>query len=173
MKRRWQLVGGGIAVGVGLGLLLTSLPAPRLAPALAPETHERISDFQLEDLTGATVRRRDYLGQTLVLNFWATWCGPCRAELPILEAFHRSQPDGVTVLGINFAEPHPTVAAFWDDLGLTFPTLLDPAGRVEDLLAVRAFPTTLFIDGEGLLRFRHVGPLSEDQLHAYLAKIQP
>jgi hypothetical protein len=65
------------------------------------------------------------------------------------------------------------VAAFWDDLGLTFPTLLDPAGRVEDLLAVRAFPTTLFIDGDGLLRFRHVGPLSEDQLHAYLAKIQP
>jgi peroxiredoxin len=141
-------------------------------PAPAPVTGAPAPDFTLEDLDGNPVRLADLEGQVVLVNFWATWCGPCRLEMPALQArYDALKAQGFTVLAVNMDEPREDAALFAQDLGLSFPVLLDPGASVNDLYRVRGYPTTYIVDREGLISRQHVGILSEGQLDDYLSQV--
>jgi len=126
---------------------------------------EAAPDFSLQALDGRTVRLSDYRGQVVLLNIWATWCPPCRDEMPDLEAYYRQhQEDGFVVLAVNSQEGAETVATFLEDYDFTFPVLLDPDGVVVRDYGALGLPTSFFIDREGMLRGVWVGKLSPARL---------
>ena len=172
----------GILIGAGLGLavlfgfdagdvILSRLGVGADTPFLVPERRERAADFELDSLGGGTVRLAELRGRPVIINFWATWCGPCRLEMPVFQNYSKRHAEDLVVLGVNFDEPETEVQAFVEELGLTFPILLDPGGKVVELYQVRGFPTTLFVDADGHVRFQHIGPLDEGQLAGYLEKV--
>ena len=178
------IMGLGLLLGLLAGLLvfigLPSWPFGSAAtpqgtpatPAPAPVVGAPAPDFTLEDLDGNQVRLADLAGQVVLVNFWATWCGPCRLEMPALQARYDALKDqGFTVLAVNLDEPREDAALFAQDLGLTFPVLLDPGASINDLYRVRGYPTTFIVDREGLISRQHVGILSEGQLDDYLAQV--
>lgn len=137
--------------------------------AAAPVVGAPAPDFELATLDGESVRLSDLRGQVVALNFWATWCVPCRAEMPLLDAALEKYADaGLVILGIDADEPASLVADFRDEFGLTFPLLLDPGAEVQQLYRVRGYPTTFFVDREGIIRAQQVGIMSESQLERYL-----
>lgn len=183
LRSNLLLIGGGILVGLGLGLLLMAafgvggdfLTRLRLQqesrPWLAEESNARAGYFELEDLNGETVHLTDLRGKVVVINFWATWCGPCRIEMPVLEEYHHRYEPEMTVLGINVQESREAVEAYVSELGLTFPILLDEEGKVSSLYRVRGYPSTYILDGEGIIRYQHIGQISEAQLQTYLENL--
>jgi peroxiredoxin len=134
----------------------------------------RARDFTLETLDGTRVSLKDYRGQVVLINFWATWCPPCRAEIPALETAYRArQDDGFVVLGISVEESRDTVWPFVGEFAMTYPVLLDEAGRVFQIYRVLGLPMSVVLDREGVIQARHVGFLSAEQLDRYLAEVLP
>lgn len=115
--------------------------------------------------TGDVVRLSDYRGQLVMVNFWATWCSPCRKEMPAMERFAKEAEGRVQVLAVaaDGTEPPERLAAFADDLALSFPVLFDGGAAG---IQYRAFglPTTLFIDGSGVVQIRVSGPMTYEQM---------
>lgn len=173
----------GLTIGAGLGLVFFfwtgssfgSEPMDVLLPGreipVVFGVGSPAPDFELENLAGERMRLSDFQGKPVIVNFWATWCAPCRLEMPaIQERFDREQPD-LAVLAVNFDEPAADVRSFVDELGLTFPVLLDPGAEVQRLYRIRGYPTTYFVDRNGLLSVQHIGFMTETQLDQYLATI--
>ena len=122
--------------------------------------------FELESVEGERVSLEAERGKVVLLNFWATWCGPCRLEMPaIQDRFENTELD---VLAINFDETEGQIQSFVDELGLTFRVLKDPGGDIQQLYQVRGYPTTFILDEEGVVRVQHIGFLDESQLDGYL-----
>lgn len=145
----------------------TVTPAPDnedQAPAEAP-------DFQLVNLEGETVALSDHRGSVVLVNFWATWCPPCRAEMPLLQEFAERYDQQMVVLAVNSGEDEPVVRNFVETTGLDLVFLLDPTNSVATLYRVRGFPTSLFIDENGILQATHIGELDETLLMSYLQKV--
>ncbi len=164
----------GLALGLGM-ILLGAVAWRFLRRAAAPAdaasgavVGRPAPDFALRTLAGDEVRLSDLQGRVVVLNLWATWCEPCKVEMPLLQALAVRHPDDLVVLGVNYGEEPATVAAFVDEYGLTFPILLDPQHQVVRLYAVRGLPTTVFIDAQGVVRGVHLGALDEAALRKYL-----
>jgi peroxiredoxin len=148
-----------------VALPLEDLPIAPQPGALAP-------DFSLTTLDAQASSLGDLRGQTVLINFWATWCPPCRAELPALQAAYERYGDRVAFLGVDVKESSDAVASFIPQFGLTFPILLDSDGAVSDrLYQVRGIPTTLFLSPDGTVSARHVGPLTEADIERYLAPL--
>jgi len=115
-------------------------------------------DFTLQSLDGKNVRLSDFRGQVVLLNFWASWCGPCRQEMPILDEIHnRYKSLGFTVLGVNLDAKSKKAIGYLKDTPVTFPVLLDPKGDVSSEYGVQAMPSTVIIDKDGKVRFLHQG----------------
>lgn len=138
---------------------------PRLGPVSGPD-QTPLPDAELEAFDeGEPVRVRDLIGEPLLINFWATWCAPCVAEMPDLQQVAEETTGRVRFLGVNYREPDRDAARrFVDELGITYQLAADPAG--EFLTAVRGFgmPTTLFVDPTGTIVYRHTGALSIEAL---------
>ena len=120
----------------------------------------RAPDFALKDLNGRDVRLSDFRGKTVMINFWAVWCGPCKDELPFIQAvFKERAGNGVMVLAIAVKnnERLDTVEQYIKQTGYTFPVLFDVQGQVNSLYNVGTLPTTFFIDTEGIIRKTQVG----------------
>jgi thiol-disulfide isomerase/thioredoxin len=108
------------------------------------------SEFELVDLVGRPFRLRDLRGRVVLLNFWATWCAPCREEMPALERLARELgPRGLTIVGVNVKESKHAVEAFAREHELSFPLLLDGDGRVSARYQVFALPVTFLVDRRG------------------------
>lgn len=175
------LVGVGLLAGFVMAALTLANPSPMLdssgsgMPTSVPDRvaeGEPAPDFTAETAAGDRVALSDYAGQPVLLNFWATWCAPCRVEMPALQAAsERYADEGVVVLAVNASERRDQVEGFMDELGLTFPAVLDPEGEIVDLYEVRVFPTTIWIDGQGVVRAEHFGALDDELIDDYLAEI--
>lgn len=126
-------------------------------------------EFTLQSLQGDQVSLSELRGQVVLINFWATWCGPCRLELPAVQA--RYNQGGFAVLAVDFNESAEQVQTFADELGLDLPILLDPGGKVQELYRVRGYPTTFIVDREGIIRVLHLGEMSAEILGGYLTEL--
>lgn len=121
-------------------------------------------DFELVSLQGESVKLSDFRGKRVILNFWATWCPPCRAEMPDMQKYYEfsGEADNTVILGVNVTktESNPDrVHEFADKHGITFPILLDESSEVTNTYEVVAYPTSFFID-EGVIRYKKVGPMN-------------
>ena len=125
-------------------------------------------DFLLQTTANEELRLSDLRGQPLVVNFWATWCGPCRAEMPALVRLEAEHAGVARVIGVNQGESAEIITAFADELNIVYPLLLDPGNAVNRQYGVRGLPTTLFIDRDGVIRDQIVGAASEAVLAARL-----
>lgn len=163
------LLGVGAIVAMALSgmISLGGSSASGGAPLARYEEDSLANDFELENLQGEQVRLSDLRGNVVVLNYWATWCIPCVEEMPMFEAYSEQYP-GFTMIGINQAEGPAKVAPFVENMGLTYPILLDLNSKVSQAYKVYMLPTTFFIDEEGMIRFRHIGIMSQDQFQYYL-----
>lgn len=141
--------------------------------ALQVEVGEPVPDFRLDTPEGGTLQLSDFRGQAVVLNFWATWCGPCRAEMPELQAIHDAHAEigNLVVIGIDEMESADSVIAFAEELDLSFPMALDRDGEVAEVYGLIGLPGTFFIDADGILRARVLGLLHGELLSDGLASI--
>lgn len=124
--------------------------------AVAADVSGPAPDFTLKSRGGENVRLSEQRGQVVMINFWASWCGPCRQEMPHLEALSKEFADyGFTLLGINVDEKREQADKLLAQIPVTFPILFDPASDVSRLYKVDAMPTTILIDRDGNLRHLH------------------
>ena len=132
-------------------------------------------DFTLNDVDGNTIHLNELAGRPVIINFWATWCAPCRIEMPELEAaFQARQADGLVMLALTQHESTADVADFFNELGLTFTAVLDDEGTVSELYGVaNILPTTFFINAQGEVTAIHRGPMVQSQIDGYLADTIP
>lgn len=132
-------------------------------------------DFALEALDGSRVRLSDLRGHPVLINFWATWCGPCRAEMPDIESVYEVQRgSGLVVVAINVQEGHDRVADWVKQFGLEFPVVLDISGAVtREYHASNALPTSFFVDSGGRISAVHVGQMSRQDIAVGLAPLSP
>jgi peroxiredoxin len=118
----------------------------------------KILDFELEDLEGAKRKLSDYKGKVVFLNFWATWCPPCRAEMPSMQALYdRFKDQGLEILAVDLREGPDLVRTFMKEHELDFPVLLDRSGQVGGTYGVRSIPTTYLIDRDGTILAGRIG----------------
>ena len=129
-------------------------------------------DFALKSSTGENLRLSEFRGDVVRVNFWATWCGPCRQEMPLLdELYNRYQRVGFNLLGVNIDDDSRRAMAMVEELGVNFPVLFDASKKVSELYEVEAMPVTVIIDRQGTVRYVHHGykPGYEDK---YLDQIR-
>lgn len=187
-------IGGAVLLGLAVALLifgsgrgseqpsiLQQIPASegeRTVAQIAPGESSLLAvgdtahNFHLQNLDGEVVSLEDFRGRPVIVNFWATWCAPCRLEMPALQAAQEKYADeGLVVLALNDQESAADVAAFADELELSLTTLLDPDGIISGLYQVINFPTTYFIDADGVITAVHRGLLTPEQIDVYLKEI--
>ncbi|MDF2789440.1 MAG: alkyl hydroperoxide reductase [Neobacillus sp.] len=128
-------------------------------------------DFELKTLAGDTVKLSDFKGKKVMLNFWATWCPPCKAEMPAMEEFHKEAGDDVVILAVNI-DPHLDVKAFVDENGITFPIPLDAEDKVNETYQVLSIPTTYFIDTKGNIGNKYIGAMNLDAMKQYTKELK-
>ncbi|MGE7665920.1 peroxiredoxin family protein [Ureibacillus composti] len=132
-------------------------------------------DFQLKTLDGKTVRLSDLKGKKVLLNFWATWCPPCREEMPELQKYYEelAEKNNVVFLGVNITDQEfgiKTVREFVDYYGLTFPIILDETGDVSMDYEILSIPTTFIINEQGMIVQEINGPVNMEMLHQLLGE---
>ena len=115
-------------------------------------------DFALKSSTGENLRLSEFRGDVVMINFWATWCGPCRQEMPLLdELYTRYERVGFNLLGVNIDDDSSRAMDMIDELGVNFPVLFDARKEVSKLYEVEAMPVTVIVDREGTVRYVHHG----------------
>ena len=139
-----------------LGLALSAIAATGLAASGL--TGQTAPDFALKSSTGENLRLSEYRGDVVMINFWATWCGPCRQEMPLLdELYTRYQRVGFNLLGVNIDDDSGRAMTMIRELGVTFPVLFDERKEVSKMYDVGAMPVTVIIDRAGQVRYVHHG----------------
>ena len=152
-----QKVAPRLVAAVLISAVIVGCSAPQESPSetSAPVT---VADFTPDTLN-------EYLGEVVILNFWATWCMPCVVEMPALEAIYQEyDDDGVVVLGVNVTDSSPDILAFVGEHRLTFPVFQDPGQQAMRANNIRVLPTTFFIDRQGQIQQRKLGSMSESFL---------
>lgn len=140
---------------VAAALLAASFTAP---PADAVSVQQQAPDFTLPTLTRGNLRLEEYRGQVVLINFWASWCGPCRQEMPVLDALHQRYEDaGFAVLGINVEGEVAPAQKIVDKTNVTFPVLIDEGQEVSETYSLEAMPSTVVVDRDGNIRYIHRG----------------
>jgi peroxiredoxin len=171
------VLGAGCLIG-GLALLwLGGLPRMGdyvgyaiAAGRVAPEPGAIAPPFALETLDGGQVALDDLRGSPVVVNFWATWCGPCRVEMPDLQRLHEALgPHGLRVIGVNLDEPPETVTPWLDTLSITYTIALDRDGAVASTYRLRGQPQTVIVSPDGIVAHILYGAASYEALHSAVA----
>ena len=163
------IVGGVIVIGAALALAFAATPNVTVGPA---KIGKAIANFSLPDLNGATHAIADYKGRPVLINGWATWCPPCKAEMPALHAFYLKHKDeGFELLAVNSGESRSVVQDFISQTGFTFPVLLDPNKDVLDGLGVNGLPTSIFVGRDGTVKTIHLGGMTADAIERELTPL--
>lgn len=147
-------------LGSGFGKDPHAIPTVITAQPAAP--------FRLVDLDGKPVALADYAGKAVVLNFWSTWCLPCKVEHPLLQQAARLYGDRVVFLGVLYSDTPDKARAYVARAGAAYPTLVDPNGRTAIDYGVTGVPETFFISPDGVVQHKHAGPLDERTLFTLL-----
>jgi len=137
------------------------------AIALTTTTDQHDLDFKVESLDGNTITLSHFRGKTIAVNFWATWCAPCRQEMPALASYYQEHRDkDFVLLSINTGETADAATNFVEQYGFSFPIGLDPNGSLRERLGINGLPVTLIINPSGKITYRHTGMITIDVLHA-------
>ena len=148
---------------------LFSFLIPFLFPLVLRAGVAPAPDFTLKSLDGSNVKLSEYRGQVVMINFWASWCAPCRQEMPLLEDLYRRYSKlGFVILGVNVEQDQAQARALLQKIPVSFPILFDTGNRVSELYQVVAMPSTVILDRDGNIRFTHKGykPGYEDSYQA-------
>ncbi len=174
-KNHYILIAIIAIIVVSIGLI--ELRKPRQSPISSSDKNVGISigktapDFELLDLSGKSVKLNDFRGKNIILNFWASWCPPCREEMPEFQRIYSENQDKIVVVGVNLQESKENAEAFVKKLGITFPILLDPDAQVKDMYNVFTQPVTYFIDSNGKIVDKKFGPLTTEEIDEKIAKM--
>jgi thiol-disulfide isomerase/thioredoxin len=141
------------------------------APGAAVELSGPMPVLDGETVDGGTVGPADYRGEVVVVNFWASWCGPCRQEQPGLERLSREYEGRVAFLGVNFRDDLAAARAYIREFDVTYPSVVDDSGTVAHRFQVPYLPATIIADAEGELRWRLLGAQPEERLRQYLDEL--
>jgi peroxiredoxin len=141
-----------LVLAAALGMLAaTALASSALTGKEAP-------DFALKSASGSNMRLSEYRGDVVMINFWATWCGPCRQEMPLLDdLYSRYERVGFKLLGVNIDDDSRRAMEMIEELGVKFPVLFDESKDVSRLYQVEAMPVTVLVDRSGVVRHVHLG----------------
>ncbi|WP_226665383.1 redoxin domain-containing protein [Metabacillus litoralis] len=131
-------------------------------------------NFELTTLAGDKMNLTDLKGKKVLVNFWATWCPPCRSEMPDMQKIYDEYNGEVIIAAVNLTSSESsvdTVENFVNDLNLTFPIFLDEKGKVNNEYEVLSYPTSYFIDEDGIIKTKFVGALSYDQMKKFISDL--
>jgi len=158
-----------LAILLALGLAATSCPAE----AAAPEVGKLAPNFELNTPDGQSVALSQLKGTPVLVNFWATWCGPCTYEMPFLQQVYEDWPEEeLVLLAINIQEGSSNVSQFMQSQGFSFPVLLDSRAAVAQQYSVMGIPSTFFIDSDGIIQEIKVGAFrNKAQIEAILSQL--
>lgn len=133
------------------------------------ELYRTAPNFTLAKMGGGDLQLRDFRGKVVLLNFWATWCEPCKEEMPLMQAVYETYRDqGFEIIAVNLAEEEGRVRRFIEEIGATFPVVYDITGGVHDMYLIRNMPTSYFIDRNGVVQAQITAPLTEEQILAVI-----
>ena len=178
-QSRFRRVGFGLLVMLLAGILVIqgctsssqSIASDGQEATAAVNVGERAPDFTLVDLDGNPVSLSDFRGKTVFVNFWATWCPPCRAEMPEIEAIYQEYKDkGVVVIGVDILESEDVVRQYVQQGGYSWTFVLDTSGEVTGNYKVTAIPTSFFIDREGIIQAVNIGAMTKRAIENKLAE---
>nr|WP_136250734.1 TlpA disulfide reductase family protein [Ningiella ruwaisensis] len=145
-------------------LLLPNLLFINSAAVAASPSTELAPDFTLKSKESGNIRLSEQRGNIVLVNFWASWCGPCREELPAMEALYQEYADlGFEILAVNVDDEASKADVLLNDIEVSFPVLYDTQGEVSKLYDVNAMPTTVIVDRDGNQRLLHMGYRSGDE----------
>jgi len=147
-------------------------PAPQAFAVNDAKEPKLAPPFIAEALEGGKISLESLKGKAVILNFWATWCIPCKIEMPLLEQVYKDNKDkGLVIIGANYRQPAPIIKRYTSKNPISFPILLDEDGKISKEYGVFALPATFFINREGHYLGSHTGLLTEENLEEWLAKI--
>ncbi len=137
------------------------------------DNSSQASDFTVKDLKGREISLSNYSGKVVFLNFWATWCGPCKAEIPdFIEAYKQYKDKGMEIIGISVDRISPkSVLKFTEKYKINYPVVMSTVKIIKDYEPGPYVPTTIIIDQEGKIRHRHIGYMSKEKLEGYFLKL--
>lgn len=158
---------------VGSGwIYYTRVPNPDdTASQVAAHVNFRAPDFSATTLEGAPIAIHDLRGKVVLLNFWATWCPPCRAEMPAIQSVYQAHPGDMVVLAVDESESPAVVRDFVSPFHFGFPILLDPDGAIAQSYRVQGLPTSFFVDRDGVIRAANVGPMDRGYIESHAAAL--
>jgi len=137
-----------------------------------PQVGQLAPDFQYTMPDGATHRLSDLRGKKVLINFWATWCAPCRSEMPDLQRALGEAGNSVVVLGVNKAQELKEIAPFADELGISFPLIANQAGDIAGRYAAQNLPTSYFINSDGTIGLKKTGVMNYSFIKAHLDQLK-
>jgi thiol-disulfide isomerase/thioredoxin len=138
---------------------------------LMPEVGETAPDFEYTLSDGATRKLSDLRGKKVLVNFWATWCEPCRSEMPDLQQAAETYGSGVAILGVNKLEPAAVIPPFVDEVPVGFPLIVNTKGDISSRYAAKNIPTSFFIDTDGRVGFRKIGVMTYEFITRHLDQL--
>ncbi len=170
------IAGGIFLLGAGLIPLLVNAQQKALAgvtPILPPvTTNYPAPQLALTDVQGNAASIEDYRGRVILVNNWATWCPPCKIEMPELQAYYTAHAaEGFVVIAIESGEPADQVAAFVQEYGMTFPVWLDPQGAALEIFQNWNLPSSYIIDKQGIVRYSWTGGINQPTLEQYVTPL--
>ncbi|MCA1030189.1 redoxin domain-containing protein [Bacillus timonensis] len=142
--------------------------------ATGVEIGNQAPDFSLQQMDSTNVKLSSFIGKKVILNFWASWCGPCEAEMPEMQVFHEESGEEVVILAVNLTTTEKgldTVTAYVKEKELAFPILLDVTGTVNNTYQVYSLPTSFFIDTKGIIQHKVVGAMTLETMKKYTDKM--
>jgi cytochrome c biogenesis protein CcmG, thiol:disulfide interchange protein DsbE len=174
-RRRWKVWAGVGAASALIGViaLVMTTAGPDTAPSSPTAGGDRAPTFRHSDVRdeSATISLEDFRGRPVVLNFWASWCVPCRKEMPVLQDVSEEVQGRVAFVGINHQDSRGEALGFLDETGVRFPAGYDPEGRTASAYGLYGMPTTIFISPDGRILERHRGEISEAELKRKIERL--